>query len=83
MPPKNKKGIVKSGNAGNSSKVSKEATDLHKDDGKPPPLFPPGSKYPLSLLRERSDQSPATCEFGQESINVSIGARKMAGKTPQ
>lgn len=52
MPPR--KGIVKSGNAGNSSKVSKEATD-NKDDGKPPPLFPQGSKYPLSLLRERSD----------------------------
>ncbi|KAH8992445.1 P-loop containing nucleoside triphosphate hydrolase protein [Lactarius akahatsu] len=50
MPPR--KGIVKSGNAGNSSKSLKEATDS-KDDGKPPPLFPPGSKYPLSLLQER------------------------------
>ncbi|KAH9178563.1 P-loop containing nucleoside triphosphate hydrolase protein [Lactarius sanguifluus] len=51
MPPR--KGIVKSGNAGNSSKSSKDATGSQKDDGKPPPLFPPGSKYPLSLLQER------------------------------
>jgi hypothetical protein len=51
MPPR--KGVVKSGNAGNSSKPSKEGVDVSKDDGKPPPLFPPGSKYPLSLLQER------------------------------
>ncbi|KAH9008329.1 P-loop containing nucleoside triphosphate hydrolase protein [Lactarius hengduanensis] len=50
--------IVKSGNAGNSSKSSKDTPDSQKDDGKPPPLFPPGSKYPLSLLQERSDYSP-------------------------
>ncbi|KAF8265784.1 P-loop containing nucleoside triphosphate hydrolase protein [Lactarius quietus] len=51
MPPR--KGIVKSGNAGNSSKSPKEATESQKDDGKPSPLFPSGSKYPLSLLQER------------------------------
>src|SRR6266851_2361385 len=51
MPPR--KGIVKSGNAGNSSKSSKETVDSSKVDGSPPPLFPPGSKYPLSLLQER------------------------------
>ncbi|KAI0295038.1 hypothetical protein BC826DRAFT_302175, partial [Russula brevipes] len=45
-------GIVKSGNAGNSSKSSREP-DSSKVDGSPPPLFPPGSKYPLSLLQER------------------------------
>jgi ATP-dependent RNA helicase DHX57 len=51
MPPK--KGIIKSGKAGNSSKSSKlsaasaQITDAEK------PLFPPGSKFPLSLLYER------------------------------
>ncbi|KAF8910089.1 P-loop containing nucleoside triphosphate hydrolase protein [Gymnopilus junonius] len=49
MPPK--RGIVKSGNAGNSSKASK--TTLVAPSTDPPPLFPPGSKYPLSLLQER------------------------------
>ena len=49
MPPR--KGIVKSGNAGNSSKSAKETAT--QADGNPPPLFPPGSKYPLSLLQER------------------------------
>lgn len=49
MPPK--KGIVKSGNAGNSSKSIK-STPVPPSDA-PPPLFPPGSKYPLSLLQER------------------------------
>ena len=49
MPPK--KGIVKSGNAGNSSKTSKpSAIDTIE---KEKPLFPPGFKYPLSLLHER------------------------------
>ncbi|KAI0275281.1 P-loop containing nucleoside triphosphate hydrolase protein [Gloeopeniophorella convolvens] len=54
MPPK--KGIVKSGNAGNSTKPSKQV-DPPKDDGKAPPLFPPGSKYPLSLLQERCSKN--------------------------
>ncbi|PIL31325.1 hypothetical protein GSI_06023 [Ganoderma sinense ZZ0214-1] len=54
MPPK--RGIVKSGNAGNSSKPSKPppsapATPEEK------PLFPPGSKYPLSLLHERCQKN--------------------------
>ncbi|KAL7285060.1 hypothetical protein ACG7TL_000151 [Trametes sanguinea] len=49
MPPK--RGIVKSGNAGNSSKSTKElpAAQTNPDEK---PLFPPGSKYPLSLLHE-------------------------------
>ncbi|KAF9531893.1 P-loop containing nucleoside triphosphate hydrolase protein [Crepidotus variabilis] len=53
MPPK--KGIVKSGNAGNSSKASssKETLPASNEPVKPPPLFPPGSKWPLSLLQER------------------------------
>ncbi|KAH7923230.1 P-loop containing nucleoside triphosphate hydrolase protein [Leucogyrophana mollusca] len=52
MPPR--KGIVKSGNAGNSSRSSKEppaGSSVNTDS--PAPLFPPGSKYPLSLLHER------------------------------
>lgn len=57
MPPR--KGIVKSGNAGNSSKskgaVPSSSTPSSAAPGldTPPPLFPPGSKYPLSLLNER------------------------------
>lgn len=55
------RGIVKSGNAGNSSKSSpltpKAASSSAKPESQPldkeKPLFPPGSKYPLSLLNER------------------------------
>lgn len=52
MPPK--RGIVKSGNAGNSSKSvvgSLAAADSQKSQDNL--LFPPGYKYPLSLLNER------------------------------
>ncbi|KAK0456179.1 P-loop containing nucleoside triphosphate hydrolase protein, partial [Armillaria borealis] len=52
MPPRS--GIVKSGNAGNSSKQSdkpSDSTDREKV------LFPPGSKYPLSLLHERCQRN--------------------------
>lgn len=52
MPPK--RGIVKTGNAGNSSKASplppKKGPAQEAAEDKP--LFPPGSKYPLSLLHE-------------------------------
>ena len=57
MPPR--KGIVKSGNAGNSSKskgiVPSSSAPSTAAPGldTPPLLFPPGSKYPLSLLNER------------------------------
>jgi ATP-dependent RNA helicase DHX57 len=58
MPPK--RGIVKSGNAGNSSKPSplpsksdKNEGDGKKEEEEKKPLFPFGSKYPLSLLSER------------------------------
>jgi len=50
MPPR--KGIVKSGNAGNSSKAEKvpsQPADVSEEKS----LFPPGSKIPLSLLHER------------------------------
>ncbi|CCA73631.1 related to helicases [Serendipita indica DSM 11827] len=58
MPPR--KNIVKSGNAGTSSKGQKPKQD---DSGSssapsgPPPLFPPGSKTPLSLLYERCQKN--------------------------
>jgi ATP-dependent RNA helicase DHX57 len=56
MPPK--KNIIKSGNAGTSSKASKqpEETTVTKSDV-PPPLFPPGSKTPLALLYERCQKN--------------------------
>ncbi|KAJ3922223.1 P-loop containing nucleoside triphosphate hydrolase protein [Lentinula edodes] len=60
MPPR--KGIVKSGNAGNSSKSSGKETIAA---GRAPEaaalseksLFPPGSKYPASLLHERCQKN--------------------------
>ncbi|TFK56866.1 P-loop containing nucleoside triphosphate hydrolase protein [Heliocybe sulcata] len=56
MPPK--RGIVKSGNAGNSSKPNKPTGDAKAPpaDG-PKSLFPPGYKYPLSLLSERCQKN--------------------------
>ncbi|KAF8323715.1 P-loop containing nucleoside triphosphate hydrolase protein [Clavulina sp. PMI_390] len=54
MPPK--KGIVKSGNSGNSSKASKSNAPAPAPTDKPPSLFPPGYKTPLSLLYERCQQ---------------------------
>ncbi|KAI0354638.1 P-loop containing nucleoside triphosphate hydrolase protein [Trametes cingulata] len=54
MPPK--RGIVKSGNAGNSSKTSKPPT-TNANTTEEKPLFPPGSKYPLSLLHERCQKN--------------------------
>ena len=60
MPPK--KGIVRSGNAGNSSKSSnakprnnwKKAADVYAEPPKEAlKLFPDGYKFPLSLLQER------------------------------
>ncbi|KAG1839236.1 P-loop containing nucleoside triphosphate hydrolase protein [Suillus subalutaceus] len=59
MPPR--KGIVKTGNAGNSSKATKNSgvgSPLQSADAEQEkPLFPPGSKYPLSLLQERCQKS--------------------------
>ncbi|TBU62530.1 P-loop containing nucleoside triphosphate hydrolase protein [Dichomitus squalens] len=54
MPPK--RGIVKSGNAGNSSKASKPPL-IPAPASEEKPLFPPGSKYPLSLLHERCQKN--------------------------
>ncbi|KAF9245882.1 P-loop containing nucleoside triphosphate hydrolase protein [Melanogaster broomeanus] len=58
MPPR--KGIVKTGNAGNSSKSSAKATSSQPTASGAPedkPIFPPGSKYPLSLLQERCQKN--------------------------
>ncbi|KAG1825662.1 P-loop containing nucleoside triphosphate hydrolase protein [Suillus subaureus] len=59
MPPR--KGIVKTGNAGNSSKTNKNSgagsPSQLGDAEQEKPLFPPGSKYPLSLLQERCQKS--------------------------
>ncbi|KIK99476.1 hypothetical protein PAXRUDRAFT_30490 [Paxillus rubicundulus Ve08.2h10] len=58
-----RKGIVKSGNAGNSSKSSAKASSSQSSQptvsgiSKDKPLFPPGSKYPLSLLHERCQKN--------------------------
>ncbi|KAJ7878638.1 P-loop containing nucleoside triphosphate hydrolase protein [Mycena leptocephala] len=59
MPPR--KGIVKSGNAGNSSKAPPPKQPAAADSNVPQvdgqPLFPPGFKYPLSLLNERCQKN--------------------------
>ncbi|KAI8990673.1 P-loop containing nucleoside triphosphate hydrolase protein [Trametes punicea] len=54
MPPK--RGIVKSGNAGNSAKSGKPPATVSASPEEKP-LFPPGSKYPLSLLHERCQKN--------------------------
>ncbi|KAJ4485738.1 P-loop containing nucleoside triphosphate hydrolase protein [Lentinula aciculospora] len=55
MPPR--KGIVKSGNAGNSSKFNKDPVVVGQEPeaqaSSEKSLFPAGSKYPASLLHER------------------------------
>ena len=53
MPPKRGTGILKSGNAGNSSKANKAVATVSPPDAEKP-LFPVGYKYPSSLLNERS-----------------------------
>ncbi|KDQ15674.1 hypothetical protein BOTBODRAFT_54555 [Botryobasidium botryosum FD-172 SS1] len=61
MPPR--KGIVKSGNAGNSSKAPKPAAadanapNATSEDPEKKHLFPPGSKTPLNLLHERCQKN--------------------------
>ncbi|KAH9948231.1 P-loop containing nucleoside triphosphate hydrolase protein [Amylocystis lapponica] len=55
MPPK--RGIVKSGNAGNSSKPAKPVAEQANKALEEKPLFPPGSKFPLSLLNERCQKN--------------------------
>ncbi|KII93616.1 hypothetical protein PLICRDRAFT_131582 [Plicaturopsis crispa FD-325 SS-3] len=62
MPPKKGRGIVSSGNAGNSSKSKPTAVPSAASSGAQAsevekPLFPPGSKYPLSLLNERCQKN--------------------------
>ena len=54
MPPKRGRGIVKSGNAGNSSKASKvPPKPAPEGQEEKKSLFPPGYKYPLTILNER------------------------------
>ena len=90
MPPK--RGIVKSGNAGNSSKVSKPPPEAAPASGEKP-LFPPGSKYPLSLLHERYAPMAYSIEnhppyvlrslslIEQRFSDVKSGVRRMAGRS--
>ncbi|TFK41870.1 P-loop containing nucleoside triphosphate hydrolase protein [Crucibulum laeve] len=87
MPPR--KGIVKTGNAGNSSKPTKvpEAPAPGPDVEKP--LFPPGSKYPLSLLHERCQklgwEKPIVDarQRGKDGWSFVITLSKMNKKTSQ
>ncbi|KAA1127532.1 hypothetical protein PGTUg99_037513 [Puccinia graminis f. sp. tritici] len=51
--PKKRAHILRSGNAGNSSKSAAPTPPPEPDNGRPPPLFPPGSKTPVQLLHER------------------------------
>jgi hypothetical protein len=79
MPPK--KGIVKSGNAGNSSKSSKEATDSSKGRCKTSAFISSGLKISAELTARKVGLEVS--DFGQEGINMSIGAQKTIGKNPQ
>lgn len=57
MPPrKGPRNVVKSGNAGNSSKPSPlpaKTASAPDDPPRPKPLFPVGYKSPVTLLNER------------------------------
>ncbi|WVR05425.1 hypothetical protein IAU60_002440 [Kwoniella sp. DSM 27419] len=58
MAPKRRPvNVVRSGNAGNSSKAAKEKDEV-KTDGppRPPPLFPAGYKSPITILNEKSQK---------------------------
>ncbi|EPQ60243.1 P-loop containing nucleoside triphosphate hydrolase protein [Gloeophyllum trabeum ATCC 11539] len=55
MPPR--RGIVKSGNAGNSSKPKNTSGEAQPATEGVKALFPPGYKYPLSLLSERCQKN--------------------------
>ena len=71
-----RKGIVKSGNAGNSSKADKVLSQPTNDSGEKP-LFPAGSKFPLSLLHER--QAILCCQLAsvtQQNYNLSDVKKK-------
>ena len=62
MAPKRRpQNVVRSGNAGNSSKPTpaKSKADEAVPDGppRPPPLFPPGYKTPLSMLYEKCQKA--------------------------
>nr|XP_019013814.1 ATP-dependent RNA helicase A [Kwoniella pini CBS 10737]OCF52595.1 ATP-dependent RNA helicase A [Kwoniella pini CBS 10737] len=55
-PKKRPANVVRSGNAGNSTKPTKDkGKEDIKDDGppRPPPLFPAGYKSPLTILNEK------------------------------
>ncbi|CAA7264809.1 unnamed protein product [Cyclocybe aegerita] len=90
MPPK--RGIVKSGNAGNSSKSSNQnpatSSSASASTG-PPPLFPPGSKYPLSLLQERCQklgwEKPVidTRQHGDKEFSFRVTLSRHNKKTSQ
>ena len=59
MAPKRRPAnVVRSGNAGNSSKP-KTTPEPAPQDGppKPPPLFPPGYKTPVQMLNEKCQKA--------------------------
>ncbi len=79
MPPR--RGIVKSGNAGNSPKVSSSKTPQEPKANEEKPLFPPGSKYPLSLLNERYTSS-THIQIWYARIDQSLDVRRTGGRSP-
>jgi len=59
MAPKRRPvNVVRSGNAGNSTKPKTEPVKEEGDDPPlPPPLFPPGYKTPISVLMEKCQKA--------------------------
>lgn len=54
MAPKRRPvNVVRSGNAGNSSKKKDEKDKVEDGPPRPPPLFPVGYKSPLTILNEK------------------------------
>ncbi|KAG8219599.1 P-loop containing nucleoside triphosphate hydrolase protein [Butyriboletus roseoflavus] len=76
MAPRSRKGIVKSGNAGNSSKGSTRSTVPEVTSSEDRPLFPPGSRYPLDLLHERCQKNGWEETGRQYQPNLSYQSRQ-------
>ena len=60
MAPKRRPAnVVRTGNAGNSSKPQPKDAEVKEQDGppKPPPLFPAGYKTPVQMLNEKCQKN--------------------------
>ncbi|TDL28076.1 P-loop containing nucleoside triphosphate hydrolase protein [Rickenella mellea] len=86
MPPK--KGIVKSGNAGNSSKSANNTQTTTEVPAPDKALFPPGYKWPLTILNERCqkngwDKANVETRQSKDGFSFVVTISKLDKKTAQ